>query len=312
MEKIRKKIGFNFYTPKLLGLEKTEEVWEMGPLLDYIEKTESFRTTCDIKNDKIEIEPNSIIKKENVYFFQISKLREDNIPAKKREGKEKIEFELEDDEYIGEFNGVLYDPQLSVIVLQINKAGVSISEAESYLKELRKKYFSECLKKEQDNKMVKLDLIIDTEKLKNIDQSKEIRKFTIKSDTIHLAALEDKDAPLKQITKALNNFGDVEFEITIKAIKKPTESGATIKKDIVTSVIKCYEKLKGTKKLEVTRKENSETNVEEVDFLLPKLSEYRSIQLEPRKSVGKEDLRVYMLESYNNQKEKIKRIKNKR
>lgn len=111
----RKYIRFNYFQVELISaalhvraeLEENFEfhasdTWDMKGFLDYLwSNCNRFDTNVNIGNEYSEVEKDSISYDESkmLYRLQLSKLRETNIPSKKRFGEIKQDILLNQDEY---------------------------------------------------------------------------------------------------------------------------------------------------------------------------------------------------------------------
>lgn len=323
-KKIRKRIGFNFYKGELKLQENIVGGWNASKVFDYFITNNDEKTNIDLGDEVVEIEPNTLLKNENIYFFQLSNLRNDIVPAKKKLGQVKVELDLEDDEYIGEFTGIVYDSSNSTFMIQTNKYGVGIKQVTEYLKKLRAKYLEVEGTDEELKLELELNFIIDEEKVKNIQNSKEVRKIKFKSSTSVLATIADinkkkskENETLSEMYKMVQNCGNIKFEIVMSAdLEESEDNRKNSLIDKIPDFLQVY-KLKKDKKnklenekigLEVVRKEKEDSKVELVDFFAPKLIEYLSINIEPKKSIGTDYLRTKMTTLYSTKKAVIDRI----
>lgn len=332
-KKKSKRIMFSYHQVKVISneifvrkqlLEEIKnyesKVWNMTGLLKYIKGNPEFLTSEKIRGEQFEIEPESLFQRENLHFFQITKLREDLIPAKKKIGKVRTEIMLDDDEYIGEFTGVVYDDKNGVVLIQSNKYGISLAELKEYFSFLRLRYLKTKSGKE-DELMVDLDIVVDKNKISTLKDSKEFRKIKFKGNSVHLAALCSEDeTSLKKIGEVMNKFGDLNFELTMSVSIEKNENAEKKSKTLNVSetneLISQYEKLylnseEGSKPdLQISRREEINSKVEAVDLLLPKMIDSINIQLEPRKSLGKDSLRENMFELFKTKEAIIYKIFN--
>lgn len=215
----------------------------------------------------------------------------------------------------------MYDATTSVFMIQINRYGIGVEIISEFLKKLRQEYYKSSNK--NLTKEIELNLIVDTEKLEKVKNSKEIRKITIKSSINSLTAISKKLKTQKEknmllldtVKKSIEGFGNIEFEIKISAKVREHE---VLEKSLSQRWIEEGLKLLNCQKnkenkdllnekfaMSVVRKENDDTLVENVDFLLPKVVEYISFLTGAKVAIGKEELRVQIFERYNKIKSKI-------
>ena len=162
--------------------------------------------------------------------------------------------------------------------------------------------------------MVDLDIVIDKTQISNIEKSKEIRKIKLRGNNVHLAGIHSEDeSDFGKINGILGKYGDVNFEITISAAISKTNK--TMDLESAVSLIKDYKRnyveKKSTLGLEVVRKEEEDSKVEAIDFLLPKLTSFKSVVLEPRKAIGVLYLRDIMFDVYEEKRKYILKYKAK-
>lgn len=317
IKKVRKRIGFNFYKGEIADSKK-KSGWDASDLFNYYIENNKIGTNLEVNGEVIEIEPNTLFKDNGIYFFQLSNLRNDLIPAKKKIGKEKEDLHLEEDEYIGEFTGIVYDSINCSFMIQTNKYGVGVKQATEYLRELRSEYLKSICEDELSEKNLELNFIVDEKKIDNIYLSKEIRKVNFKSSTSSLAAISEKkkNKTMEAMQNFVCNYGNVKFEISISVDVEEKDPKESKVKNIVHDLVDIF-KFKKDKKnnleneklgIEVLRKENEDSKVELVDFLAPKLTEYINISIEPKKSIGRDFLRTKMLQLYTEKRAMINRI----
>ena len=317
-KKIQKKIGITFYQPKLVSVEKfegkednlIESSWNASKTLEhFLNKNIKGK---NFANEDIELDISTLEQINNLYFFQLAKLRVDNIPSRKKIGEIRKEIMLMDDEYIGEFSGILYDLSSSCFVIQNNKFGPSIKEIELYLNFLRNKYIEEKKIDNSDEKMVKLYIVIDENSLKTIPNSKEIRKISLKSNTFCMANFVEKNTTdLKIINDAVSKFGNVTFNISITAQVDEVNKERSLEKKEAINLIKDimkYLKFDKNGKAEVVRKYDDDSKVETIDFLLPSMRYYSNVSLEPRKAIGKDNLKMIMLDVFRKNSSKLSKL----
>ncbi|WP_443863377.1 DUF6731 family protein [Fusobacterium ulcerans] len=317
-KKIQKKIGFTFYQPKLVSIEKfygkeddlIEETWNASKTLEYFLNKNTKEK--NFESEDIELDINTLEQIKNLYFFQLAKLRVDNVPSRKKIGEAREEIMLMDDEYIGEFSGILYDLSSSCFVIQNNRFGPSVKEIELYLNFLRNKYIEETGLDKSTEKMVKLYIVVDEKAVETIPDSKEIRKISLKSNTFCMANfVKDNTTDLKIINEAISKFGNVTFDISITAhVDEITKERSLEKNEALSFIkeIKEYLNFDKNGKAEVVRKYDDDSKVETIDFLLPSMRYYCNVSLEPRKAIGKDNLKMIMLGIFEKNSSKLSKL----
>lgn len=100
--------------------------WDLAPLLAYACAQEHSITTLASNGERVEIDKNTLFTSDpDLIAFQVTHLREYDIPAKKAIGHARLPIDLNDDEYIGEFTQVVYDRRFQVVAVQSTKHGPS-------------------------------------------------------------------------------------------------------------------------------------------------------------------------------------------
>lgn len=310
-KKINKRVKFDFYQEDIKINGTNKDIFE--EVFDYYIGQNGIKTNIKINQEEIEIEPNSLFKENNLYFFIISNLRNDILPAKKRIGEEKVDIRLEEDEYIGEFTGIVYDKSIGVFMIQVNKYGVNVKNIEEYLKKLINIYLVQ--KNNEEIEKFSLNMVLNPDEIESVADSKEIRRIVLKSSTSSLAQLKKRatkaeENNIRKISEIVNTFGNVNFEISISANFKAKE---TLEKETAKSFIESIKEMLGNRKkgeiaFSVTRKKDDNSNVDTVDFLLPKMVKYINLKVEPKKSIGRDYLRVEMFKGYSEISDKIRRV----
>src|SRR5699024_6047539 len=116
-------IRFNYFR---LYLENGEgdSLYDFSDLLDYIEqhKTKNYSMNVNAGNFG-EIDTNALHydKDKNIYYLQIAKLRNENLPDKKRVSEPREDLPLQPDEYVSEFLTLIYDATHMVTMVQVNR-----------------------------------------------------------------------------------------------------------------------------------------------------------------------------------------------
>lgn len=312
-KKIRKRVRFDFYKEERVK-NNEENFWTFEKIFNYYIKNEDLKTNLNIGNEEIEIEPKSLFKDDSLYFFLISNLRNEFLPAKKKIGQEKTDIKLDDDEYIGEFTGVVYDSTSKIFMIQINKYGIGPMKIEEYLKALKDQYISLDKEEEIVNTDFSLNMILNPNELETVADSKEIRSIHFKSSRSSLYKLKklanEKEAgSIKQIDDIVSSYGNVNFEITISAnFEKEEYLDKESSKNFINLIKKFLKKDKKELSFSITRRKDSDSNVDTIDFLLPKMIKYITLSAKPKESIGRDYLRKEMFKGYLEIKDKLMNI----
>lgn len=271
--------------------------WNMASLLDYYIKKTNIRTDIDLGDYFVEIEQGTLKKHDEItYSFQLTKLRETNLPAKKGRGKKKEDILLNDDEYIGEFVSLIYDPNNHVIMLQSNHYGVSTSKVEQYLTELRRKWIVETLKEDLVKELsCELRVIIDTSKAKSVLDAEIFKKIRVRGADFMLDSFLVKEDSLATARRKIGKGTGLNFDITVSV--SSDDKTDTIDIDEVSEIVNKYSELIDTIEdddskplLEVTKRDDEESNLEIINLLNPKLTDLITFKMQVRESVKHEDL----------------------
>ena len=293
-------------------------IWDIKEMLEYINENKMESTSINLGDIIVEIEPGSIIDiNENIVGFQLTKMRDNMLPAKKKIGESKEEIILNDDEYIGDFVSILYDSIYKVLMVQSNSYGLTINQIEKYLTKLRRKYIEEAkLSTLVPEYACELRVLIDPKKVENILDAKYYRKLRIKGSDFMLDSLLDKDSnSYKKFGSIRNCIGEtkgVNFDITLSVQSaKKTE---TLNHEEVKEFIEEFKSIKDEKNkptIEVTKKDSDDSNTEVINLLYPRLTNIINFKIEPRTSIGNEFLFDKMKETYNKTRGTITRVVNK-
>lgn len=182
----------------------------------------------EIQKKLVEIDKSTFISNdENEYvFFQMVHDRDDAL-SKKKLNQERESIPLDDDEYIGEFSGIIYHKDIKCFMIQYNKYSVSINQIAEFLtKSLIEKYqhnMTEQQKYKQFPAYIELRAIMDEGRLEAINNNNGLEKMVIKGD---LSAVEnikkassDKNSLILNVGNAILGVNGYEFALTITAKK---------------------------------------------------------------------------------------------
>lgn len=321
----RKYIRFNYFEVQLVSaaahvraeIDEDYEIhyadsWNMANFMEYlIVNIDQFNSNVYLGNEYSEIEKDSHFydSRRDLYHFQLSKLRETNIPAKKKFGEIKEDILLDQDEYIGEFNSIIYDNSVGALIMQSNFYGLTTKQAELVLTELRFRYLDAIGQNEDNPLIVKLAPLIDRSKIDRIMQADYYKKIRIKGSDVMLDANLGDDNLLCEARDMLMESAGVNIDISIslgRAEKTASLDETTIRGALLPFVNLGDEDRKP--QIEITALYNEESEVETINLIEPRMTDRVSVDVEPRQTVGHEYLYQQFVAIYDIRRTDVRRV----
>lgn len=321
---MRKYVRFNYFEIQLIPAEAevheqlgeeydyhAADTWNMTRFLDYLMvNRETFETTVDIGGEYSEVEKDSYVydERRDLYHFQLSKLRETNIPSKKRFGEIKEEILLNQDEFIGEFNSIIYDSRYRSVAVQSNFYGLTVKQTEQVLTELRFRYLDAIGESDEHPLIVKLVPIIDRSKVERVANADYYKKIRIKGSDVMLDANLGDGNLMSEAREMLHEASGVNIDLTISLGRSART--ASLDNESIARVIRQFRAIEGENKpqIELTALYNEEAETEVVNLIEPRMTDRIPIEVEPRQTVGHEYLLQQFLEKYDNRRPDIRRV----
>lgn len=286
------------------------DVWDMSPLLDYLMGHHPLNTNVAVGEEYAEIEADSYSfdHRRNIYSFQLSKLRDKNIPSKKRFGEIKEEILLEQDEFIGEFVSVLYDNTYNAVALQSNLYGLSVKQTEHVLTQIRFRYLDQIGYTDDVPLVVKLAPIIDRSKIDRVTRADYYKKIRIRGSDVMLDANLGESSLMSDARRLLNEAAGVTIDVTVSLGR--AEKTATLSESRIRELIETYTNLPDDQRphIELTALENEEAEIETINLLEPRMTDRISIEVTPRTTVAHEYLYHTFLDTYDIRRPDIRRV----
>ncbi|MFC7859031.1 DUF6731 family protein, partial [Bacillus velezensis] len=257
---------------------------------------------------EIEKDTYTFDERRNIYSFQLSKLRENNIPSKKRFGEIKENILLEQDEYIGEFISFIYDNELNAAIVQSNLYGLTIAQTENVLTQLRFRYLDTLGNTEDTPLIVKLVPVIDGSKVRRLMEADFYKKIRIKCADVMLDAGLNENSLLSETRRLLGESAGVTAELTISLGR--SEKTASLDEDVIRRTLRAFEQTgeRNRPTIELTALQNEEAEVETVNLVEPRLSDRISIEVRPRQTVAHEYLYQSFIETYDRRRGDVRRV----
>ncbi|KUF27512.1 hypothetical protein AMR94_23185 [Bacillus sp. G3(2015)] len=313
-----KSIRFNYFTINLVPVELPPNMqgvnyaatWDMADLLDYLSVMDNeIDCAVNVREYIAEFDRHTIIHDERarIYSFQIGKLRENNIPPKKRIGIPKEDLFLQDDEYIGEFVTIVFDERYCTVALQSNNYSLNVNQVEIFLTEIRRRYKQLIDEEDEVTLRVELQPIVDATKVESIGNADIFRKISIRGSNTMADALAQQGT-LREVSEIIGRAHGINFDLTISLGQAPkTESLDT---DIIQEIIQGFNQLgDGDRpKIEITAREDDEAPIEVVNLLTPRLTNIIKLNVENRRGIGHEYIHAEFMERYPEQRRSITRI----
>jgi hypothetical protein len=313
-----KQVRFNYFTVNLVPNEMPANMqgrnlaapWDMTPLLDFLSVDHNIIDgVVNVREYIAEFDRHTIIydPTARVYSFQIGKLRETNIPGKKRIGTPKEDLELQDDEYIGEFVTVVFDQTFCTVAVQSNLYSLNTNQVEIFLTEMRRRYKELIGEPDATPLNIELNPIIDTSKIESIGNADIFRKINIRGSNVMADAMA-VSGTLGEVSELIGRASGLNFELTISLGTAPkTES---LDPDLIQEIIDGFNTVDRTSKpkVEITARENEESPIEVVNLLSPRLTNVVKLHLQNRAGIGHEYIHNEFMEQYPTKRTKIARI----
>lgn len=314
----RKYIRFNYFSVNLIPDELPEEMenrhigntWDMARLLDYLSvRRNPINSVVNVGEYLAEFERDTLIydPQRNLYSFQISKLRDNNIPSIKRLGNPKEDLELERDEYIGEFVTVVFDPRYYTVGVQSNLYSLNIPQIEYFLTQLRANFMEIMGGTDPINLKVEFEPIIEYSRVNAVRHAEIYRKITINGSDFAADALAEQGT-LNGVSELVGRARGAKFELTISLGHAPR--GESLEEEVIREIIDGFGNIEGENKpkIEITAKEDYESPIEVVNLLEPRLTNRWGIEVENRTTISHEVIHQRFVEEYEIPRTTIARL----
>lgn len=205
-------------------------------------------------------------------------------------------MKLDEDEYIGEEVSALYDQEYNVIMLQRNRNSLSPSGIE--------KYFSGVL---GNGDLIELVPIPVPDELRTVKQEQIFRKLNINFAPTNIddELMNNTNKSILQIIKGSRNLGALRVSITLSLGNSKKEK--TLKQDEIIELGN-LENYDGFNKIQVSRRENEDTEIETVDLISGKLNDVIIVDVSRVNPIKFERLIVEMQNLYNAKDKLLKKL----
>ena len=293
-----KKIRFNYFVPSLIDISDNNANirWDMKEFFEFIlgHKHSDLNTAVPLGDEIADLEWDTVHfdEKNNLYYCQLSKNRSKDIPSKKKLNHNKVPLELEDDEYIGEFNLLVYDAQYDLLIVQSNFFGLTVKQIATTLSILRQR-IKDAINKSEKNKPkgIVLEPLIDPSEIARIKRHNIYRRIVVKGSDYNFAAADDyKELPLNKAIANLSKIGGLNFNIELSMSRSARNKSIDVKqvREIIDEVLNIRENDTVDVAMSIASKANEEEPVDVVNLIEPRLTSEISIEVENRTTIGSE------------------------
>lgn len=318
-----KRIRFNYFVPSLVDITDNNANirWNMKEFFEFIlnHNHNDLNTAVPLGDEIADLEWNTtkIDEKNKLYYCQLSKNRSKDIPSKKKLNHDKVPLELEDDEYIGEFNLIVYDARYNLLIVQSNFFGLTVKQISTTLSILRQRIKDAMGKSEKDNpKGIILEPLIDPSEISKIKKHKIYRRIIVKGSDYNFAAADDyKESPLNKAINYLGKIGGVNFNIELSMSRSAKNRSLDVDqvRKIIDEVLNIRKNDTVDVAMSIASKANEEDPVDVVNLIEPRLTSEIVIEVENRATIGSEYIYTNFceqnyLDDKNNMREKASRV----
>lgn len=288
-----KKIRFNYFNVRLSITDHQGVVnsapWDMTDFFNYISvTTNQIDGVVNVGEYNAELDRNTFLHEINPQLFsiQISKLRDDKLPVIKAIGIEKEDLNLNENQYLGEYITIIYDPQLYILAVQSNLYSLNIKQLEVMLTNLRLNYFNAIGEPQDPPFEVSLNPILDPNKVNQVREAEIFKKISIKGSEVNVEAFEDNPT-LNGLSAVIGQIEGVNFELTLSVGQGPRDR--SLNREVVQEIIDSYNAYDGPKpKVEVKAADDNESRPEIINLLTPRVTNLISLNFPSRQSIGHE------------------------
>lgn len=290
---VKQKIRFNYFEPMLATEDNRLALWDMKDFLEFIlSNKRAFNAAVVLGDEVSDLEWNScgFDERNNLYYIQLSKLRSKNIPSRKKINHDKESLQLSDDEFLGEFNLLIYDPTMNILITQGNFYGLTTKQIALSLSGIRLKWQdTQGLSDGDTPYIVHLAPIIDNLAIDRVKSNKIYRKISIKgADYQEIAGTHLTSDVLSRSIDAIDEINGVNFEIIITMAQTPKNE--SLESDEVRKIIDDVLYLKNREEkdisMNITSRRDEENAIEYIDLFSPRLTSSIVLDVKNRATIG--------------------------
>jgi len=292
---VKHKVRFNYFVPQLANENNVLVDWDMTEFFEtIIGNKRAFGSAVILGEEISDLEWGSCLFDEtnNLYYIQLSKLRSKNIPSRKKVDQDKQDINLADDEFLGEFNLLIYDPNLNILITQSNFYGLSVKQITQTLSTLRLRIKDFLGQPDVDIPYIAhLAPVIDPNAIGNVMKNEIYRKITIKGADFNKNADENINSDiLSGLISSMGKIQGVNFELSFSMAK--AKKNESLDPEYVREMIEDIMEIKGKNEdsvaMHVSSRRDVESALENIDLFTPKLSSAITLDVQNRATIGAE------------------------
>lgn len=313
-----KYIRFNYFQvrlepdvdPEVMQNQDHSAPWDMMELINYLSvRRNPLDPVVDLGEYRGELDRTTFINAVNpeVHSFQITKLRDTDLPSIKVIGIPREELNLAENQYIGEFISVVYDPLHCSVGVQSNIYSLNTSQIELFLTEIRRRHKHQTGNPDQVPLRVVLRPLIDFNKIGHIRNAGIFRKITIKGSAAAAEALSQNQTA-HAISEMVGEIQGLNFEISFSLGHAPKDQ--SLNQEAIRNIIDTFNGIEEVNKpkMEISGRDDEEAPLEVINLLTPRLTNRIKINDENIQTIGHELMHSSFMEKYNDVRPAIARV----
>lgn len=304
-----KYIRFNYFQtrlkpdvdPEIIQDQNYSAPWDMMDLINYLSvRRNELDDVVDLGEYRAELDRTTFINAVNpeVHSFQITKLRDRGLPSIKVIGIPRKELDLEENQYIGEFISIVFDPLYCSVGIQSNIYSLNINQVEVFLTEIRRRHKQQIGNPDPVPLKVVLRPLIDFNKVGDIRNADIFRKITIKGSAAAAEALADNQTA-HALSEMVGEIQGLNFELSFSLGRAPKDQ--SLNQRVIRNIIDTFNQIdEGDRpKIEISGKSDEESPLEVINLLSPRLTNRVKINDENIQAIGHELMHDSFMEKYN-------------
>lgn len=242
-------------------------IYELHPLLDALTRMDVVDRTYNYRGElaRLQVVNRHRIGPRSCWELQLLRLRQAQLPGIANDDGEYEIMELEDDEYVGEEVSVLYDEQLSIMVIQRNRNSLSPSGIEEFLN----------LMAPDEN--IRLEPIIPREEALELKNGDYIRSFNLSIADIREMQLTDgNSSSIREIVASIRErYNAISVSIKISLGQRGRKSDSLTLDEVAAAINDCSGS-NGVTRMVLAKKDAEDARVEVYDLIDKRVSGYAS------------------------------------